>query len=777
MRKLTLSLAILSAITLLPLNQQATAQSRQTYREQANNEFFVRGHVIDAKNGDHIPYATVAVVGTTIGVASDATGHFTINTLPAGVHTLQVSTVGYTPVERQIVVTDRQGSIDVEFRLAEDAMSLDQVVVSANRSQITRRESPTVVSVMPAAMFAEISAPTLADGLSFQPGLRVEENCQNCGFTQVRINGLDGHYSQILIDSRPMFSALTGVYGLEQIPANMVDRVEVVRGGGSALFGSSAIGGTINVITKTPTYNSAEFGHNLGVIGVGTDGAVALDNNTTANIALVTDNQRAGATLFGQVRTRGSYDADGDGYTEIPELKSRTIGLRSFLKTGDYSKLSLQYDASSDYRRGGNMLDVAPHEADIAEQIEHTIHGGGVNFDLFSRSYNRKLNIFASSQHTHRDSYYGAEQDPDAYGTTTELIAVTGAQFSQSWDRLWFMPAEFVGGVEYNYNNLLDENVAYDHELHQKIHIYSAYAQNEWRNDKFGVLFGVRVDKHSLLDKVIASPRLNLRYNPSKSVNFRASYAEGFRAPQAFDEDLHIAVVGGERIVTVLAENLKEERSRSFSASADMYKQFGRVSTNLLVEGFYTDLRDAYAMRQLDANTQERYNGSGARVYGATAEARLTLPSIMELQGSFTYQKSRYNEAEEWSDDESVAAESEMFRSPDMYGYIMANFPVTKDFKLSLSGTYTGPMLVQHLAGSGTDVDVAVRTPHFFDMNLRASYSVSLVKAVRMELFGSVQNIFNQYQKDFDTGLERDPGYVYGPLSPRSINCGMKLMF
>ena len=110
---------------------------------------------------------------------------------------------------------------------------------------------------MDTKLFESTHATCLAQGLSFQPGVRVEDNCQNCGFTQVRINGLDGHYSQILMDSRPIFSALTGMYGLEQIPANMIERVEVVRRGGSALFGASAIGGTINIITKEPTRNSA----------------------------------------------------------------------------------------------------------------------------------------------------------------------------------------------------------------------------------------------------------------------------------------------------------------------------------------------------------------------------------------------------------------------------------------------------------------------------------------------------------------------------------------
>ena len=127
-----------------------------------------------------------------------------------------------------------------------------------------------------------IAAACLAEGLSFQPGVRVEDDCQNCGFAQVRINGLDGHYSQILVDSHPIFSSLTGVYGLEQIPASMIERVEVLRGGGSALFGSSAIGGTINIITRDPLRNSGEFSHTLSAIGCSS----SYDNNTTLNASL-----------------------------------------------------------------------------------------------------------------------------------------------------------------------------------------------------------------------------------------------------------------------------------------------------------------------------------------------------------------------------------------------------------------------------------------------------------------------------------------------------------
>lgn len=153
---------------------------------------------------------------------------------------MEVSAVGYKTVSRK--VTLRKGkTLEENFEIEEDLIALDGVVVSANRSETTRRMAPTLVNVMDVKVFENTNSSTLSQGLNFQPGVRVENNCQNCGFQQVRINGLDGPYTQILIDSRPIFSALAGVYGLEQIPANMIERVEVMRGGGSALFGSSAI--------------------------------------------------------------------------------------------------------------------------------------------------------------------------------------------------------------------------------------------------------------------------------------------------------------------------------------------------------------------------------------------------------------------------------------------------------------------------------------------------------------------------------------------------------
>ena len=153
-----------------------------------------------------------------------------------------MSAVGYKTQEKEVTVSKDFTAV-IHFPMEEESFMTDEVVVSANRNEVSRKAAPVVVNVMSTKLFEMVNSTDLAKTLNYQSGLRVENNCQNCGFPQVRINGLEGPYSQILINSRPIISALSGVYGLEQIPVNMIERVEVVRGGGSALFGANAVGG------------------------------------------------------------------------------------------------------------------------------------------------------------------------------------------------------------------------------------------------------------------------------------------------------------------------------------------------------------------------------------------------------------------------------------------------------------------------------------------------------------------------------------------------------
>ncbi len=745
------------------------------------------GHVIDKQNGEHLPYIAILVKGTTIGTTTDVSGHYFLKNLPVGTLTLEIKSMGYRTIQKNVTV--KAGvAIELNFELDPDDVSLDEVVVSANRSETKRRLAPNLVSVVNSKLFETTQATCLAQGLNFQPGVRTEDNCQNCGFTQVRINGLDGHYSQILIDSRPVFSALNGVYGLEQIPANMIDRVEVVRGGGSALFGASAIGGTINVITKEPSRNSAEVGHSFTSMG----GSNSFDNATSANVSLVTDNNKAGFYAYGQSRYRQAYDYDSDGYSELPLLRNQTLGLNSYLKLSPYSKLIMQYHGINEFRRGGNKLDQAPHEANVAEQVEHNIQGGGLTYNFFSPDEKNRLSAYFSFQTTSRKSYYGGigegtEEDKEAaekaYGTTHDFTYVFGTQYVHSFDKLIFMPSDLTLGAEYNFDGLKDVILGYDRHFKQDVRIGSLYFQNEWKSKKWSLLLGGRLDKHNMVDDLIFSPRVNLRFNPTEDINLRVTYAGGFRAPQAFDEDLHVGVVGGERLVTVLADDLKEESSNSFSVSADLYHKFGNVQVNFLVEGFYTDLNNVFALRQLgitDAQgniVQERYNAYGAKVLGINLEGKAMFTKWFSLQAGLTLQQSKYDEAIAWNEEVPEQKYRKMMRAPNTYGYFTATFTPVKRFNASLTGNYTGKMLIGHNAGSGVEKPEAVTTPDFFALNAKLSYDIPVYKYLTLQVNAGVQNITNAYQKDFDKGWNRDSDYIYGPSLPRSYFVGMKLTY
>ena len=728
----------------------------------------ISGHVIEKHTEEDIPYATILIVGTGQGTIANEAGQFQFRDLAEGTYVLRVSAVGYRTLEKSIVVGSEYMAV-VHFPLEEEAVMVDEVVVSASRNEVSRRDAPVVVNVLSPILFETVNSTDLAKSLNFQSGLRVENNCQNCGFPQVRINGLDGPYSQILINSRPIISALSGVYGLEQIPTNMIDRVEVVRGGGSALFGANAVGGTVNIITKDPISNSFQVTSTLSNLG-----GKSWEQYMGANVSLVAKDNTYGIAMYQSYRN--PYDHDGDTFSELGLLNLNTFGLRAYYRPTQFSRLNVEYHTTNELRRGGNKFDLQPHQTDITEQTKHIINSGGVSYDHFWDEYKHKLSAYASLQHTDRDSYYGAQRDTAAYGKTDDLTWVAGAMYVGNYERFLFAPSVFTGGLEYQHNALHDIMVGYQRDMQQDVRIASAFVQNEWKLQDFALLAGGRVDKHNLIEHPILSPRVNLLYKPQETLQARLTYSTGFRAPQAYDEDLHVTAVGGEGVLIRLADGLREERSNSFSGSVDYTTTLGHWQANVLVEGFYTGLNDVFILEDIghDANgyaIKERRNGDGARVYGANLDAKLAHGKEAVLSLGFTAQRSRYNTPEEWSEGQFT---SRMMRTPDYYGYFTFTSAPAKNFDFSLSGTYTGEMIVPHYAGFITE-DRMETTPHFFDLNVKFNYTFVLHDHIKLQVNTGVQNILNHFQPDLDQGEFRDSGYFYGPTQPRTVFVGFKI--
>lgn len=734
----------------------------------------IAGHVIVKGTEESIPFATIMILGTNRGAVSNEEGQFEFCKLAAGKYTLRVQVMGYKTQEKTITVSAEATSV-VHFQMEEESFMTDEVVVSANRNEVSRKAAPVVVNVMSAKLFETVNSTDLAKSLNFQSGLRVENNCQNCGFPQVRINGLEGPYSQILINSRPIISALSGVYGLEQIPVNMIERVEVVRGGGSALFGANAVGGTINIITKDPINNSFQVASTMSNMN-----GKSWEQYMGGNVSLVAKDNSYGIALYETYRNRNPYDADGDGFSELGKLNMNTFGMRAYYRPNYFSRINVEYHTTNEFRRGGNKFNLQPHESDITEQTKHIINSGGLSYDRYWGE-KHKMSVYGSIQHTDRNSYYGAQRDMNAYGKTNDLTWVVGGMYVGNMDRCLFAPATFTGGVEYQNNSLHDVMTGYHRDMQQDVRIAGGFVQNEWRLNRWTMLVGARLDKHNLIDHPIFSPRVNFLYKPSDNLQARLTYSTGFRAPQAYDEDLHVTAVGGEGVQIRLAEGLREERSNSFSGSVDWSFPMGHWQSNILLEGFYTDLHHVFVLEDigLDENgdkIKERRNGSGAKVYGVNLDAKVAHGREAQLQLGFTVQRSRYNRAEIWtSEGEEEQTTKRMPRTPDYYGYFTFTSAPLKSFDFSLSGTYTGKMIVPHMAGY-IEKSRMEHTPQFVDLNLKLNYTFVLKDHIKMQVNGGVQNIFNSFQKDLDKGEFRDAGYFYGPTQPRTYFVGIKIM-
>lgn len=809
-------------ISLILINIQSKAENDPTAKK---TDAMLFG---DIKCGnEHIPFATIQVKGTEIGAVANSTGHFMLAHLPVGKQVIIAKAIGYVPQE--IIVTMNEGkSTEVYFNLKEDLLNLEQVVVTANRNDISRQDAAIVVSPISPQLLSSTGAVCLAEGLNYTPGLRIETNCQNCGFTQVRMNGLDGPYSQILINSRPIFSGLAGVYGLEQIPSSMIQRVEVVRGGGSSLFGGNAIAGTINIITKDPVANAYQLSYNNSIIGVGADGSdeVAYDQTADFNASILSDNNKTGVYFFGSVRDKEGWDANKDGYTEHARLKNSSVGFNAFYRFNRSTKLSFEYHAITEDRRGGNNLNAPQHVADIAEWLKHEIHTGSLTLNkMFNEEGTKKLSAFVSAQNLKRDSYYGSEQDMNAYGLSTQLSTNAGVQYFSNFENFLFAPSSLVAGIENTYSNLDDKKLGYEkpdtHIADQEINTYGGFVQNEWDLNFMKILLGLRVDNYNITDKensendnsnTVLVPRANLLFKPFKGTQLRFSYARGYRAPQIFDEDLHIEITNAKTVRHKNDPNLKEETSNSFSGSIDYTTAIGDGQLYLLADGFYTRLSDPFVNEYEDdtefpgGKISRRINAPHkATVSGVNLEAKYAPNSKLSFQAGLTLQESKYDEALDWGTHEGYESMSDkVLRSPNTYGFLVIDWEAFHNFKVSVSANYTGSMYTPHIGfdklGTENNSDLSaaekqaeidkmmkyvnsgdiiegeklVKTDSFIEMGTKISYHFDLSNDICVELNAGVKNIFNSYQSNFDKGVYRDAGWIYGPNTPRTIYFGIK---
>lgn len=759
MKKNTIPCNILLALIILISGTFSQAFPHQQ-RHGQDKYFSFTGRVVDW-DGNYVKKAVVLIPELGKSIETDERGAFEFTQIPQGKYHVEVYAEGFLEyVSDPFILTEDETGRDIVLT----KKLTEEVVVTATKTYKLYSETPVKISVISREDIEKKAPANLADTLNQTTGVRVENDCQNCNFTQVRINGMEGKYTQILIDSSPVISAMTGVYGLEQIPAEMLDRIEIVKGGGSALYGGNAVAGVINILTKEPEENKTTLKLHQESI------AAQPFTNLGFRSSFVSKDMNTKAYLFGSYQDREPVDLNEDGFSELGTISNTSFGLNVYnYFSGLDSALKLSLFRIFEERRGGDLFDQPPHEANTAEWAKTDQLGFSADWN-HSLAENLHYNFSFSVMDAKRNTYYGSYKDPNAYGTTENPLLFLNGQINyQAGSHVFSL------GVQHKRDKIKDIATGYGRVIEEVYQESGLFFQDDFKiGNAFSLLTGIRLNRHSALERIIFTPRLSILVNLTKELNFRSSFSTGFRAPQVFDEDLHITQVGGEGMMVINSSGLKEEKSYSINSGFDYGKQFGQNLIQFSLEAFYNNLSDTFILHEIErierARIFERINGSGSKVYGLSLDVGLVLGHPFSLSSGWTFQRSRLDEPE--PDFNS----KEFFRTPDSYGYISMSFKTKKLINLDISGEYTGPMLAPHYAGY-IDKDRLEETPSFWVLNLRLYRKINITGNYGVTAFLGGHNIFDSYQKDLDKGVDRDSGYVYGPAKPRSFYLGFEFSF
>ncbi len=779
--------------------------------------------VIRDEKHNPLPGATVFIRSLNIGAEADKQGLYTLSHIPLGTYGVSVKMNGYRTLTQTIrFSTPKTYSLDLYLK--PDNRKLPEVVVTGSRERIDRKKSPVVVNTIDRQTFDAVQAVSLGQALNFQPGLRYEQDCQFCGYSQLRMNGLSGAYTQILIDGRPVFGPLTG-YGLDQIPTVMIDRIEVISSGGSSIYGRNAIAGTVNIITRDPVIDGFQIETQTALI----DGERS-DNNISFAASTAGDNLNLSTLLYGNFRRRNWYDANDDQYSEIPKISNNSFGFNSYYRPGDRSKLKLESHFIDESRRGGTDFEKPVDKAKMALQLDHQIYGGQLSYELDSKDQTNHYSAYLWSQAVYRKEDVHkpmampsmnmkgksmSEMKPGAMkpgemstsgmksmymlmtDRTRSFSGIAGLQWNKIFHRVLRDEAAWVSGIEGDREKL---KVKYSHKREtDKIHTdqsvwntaaYARFSFNplrklttaigarlDWVHIDSDYLFQDHTERHSDYATTELSPGLNLRYAFSDHLRLRTSYASGFRAPQA-----SVLMMIDDAPAD---QNLKTEKSDNFTASLNWDYASPQFYMEILLEGFYTQIDNPFITEPQDQDDYLRKlirNGVRSRVSGINFRIDNSFHSRIQTQVGLTWQSARYDKPEEILDRDKIAeggasSSKKIMRTPNLYGYFTAHFEMSNRFDLDLSGVYTGSMVVPYYGGGTLWEGKAsfYDSPEFFELNTQLNHHLPLITDCEIDLSAGVQNIFNRYQDNFDSGPNRSNSFIYGPYRPRTFFVGIKI--
>ncbi|WP_282115702.1 TonB-dependent receptor [Cellulophaga baltica] len=530
----------------------------------------ISGIILDQKTP--VPFATILIAGTTLGTSSDADGKFSFDLIP-GSYAFKVSAIGYTSAIQNVTLTENS---TIVINLISHSEQLEEMVVTGTLKAVSRSDSPVPVEVYSPTFLKQNPTASIFEALQNVNGVRPQINCNVCNTGDIHINGLEGPYTLVLIDGMPIVSGLSTVYGLSGIPNSLIEQIEIIKGPASSLYGSEAVGGLINIITKNtrqaPKFSMDGFATSWGEYNLDAGGKINIGKKT--NVLL-------GINYF---NFNSKIDNNGDNFTDLTLQDRISV----------FQKWNFQRDENRVLSLAGRFF----YEDRWGGELQWTPEYRGGN-EIYGESiYTRRFEVLGKYELPIKEkmmfSFSYTDHDQNSVYGDVAYLAKQRIGFSQlTWDLSKNKHDVLIGtSLRYNY---YDDNTTATAELDKnkpdEVVIPSVFAQDEIAFTKQqSLLLGLRYD-YDIRHGAIFTPRAAYRWKMTDNDILRLNAGTGFRVVNIFTEE-HAALTGSRDVI--IAEALEPEQS--FNINLNYLKKIYSTSGLFLgldLSVFYTNFSNA----------------------------------------------------------------------------------------------------------------------------------------------------------------------------------------